>query len=289
MRKLTPFISTVLVIASTAGLVIADPELKRAPHFQLTITSKLDLELTDAKVKVQTETSGHVRYYWVSRGRDRELYLESIEHTGTMNGQQLRYELITGEKYVFLDCGRKREIPLETAAEPVKTRIIDGFYYPLCRLTLDKDGKEVDRVVSSRPGAKYHVDAGQVARGTLFHPPFPKDESEWTAVATWPIGTGGLAEGKLTYKKKGAVEKDLQTVEVAGALVSAEFKDPVEPFTSKDVRYVVRGEQTFDMARREWVSGKWTVDVSFKLISTRSPSGSAKGEMVLTFEKLPAR
>jgi hypothetical protein len=99
------------------------------------------------------------------------------------------------------------------------------------------------------------------------------------------MGNGGFAKGKLTYTKTPS-GKGLQSVKVSGTLTNAGFKIPNTPVAITTARYVVTGEQSYDPAKRNWVSGKLTIDLLYDMSADNKPIGDAKGQMIVTFEKV---
>ena len=53
--------------------------------------------------------------------------------------------------------------------------------------------------------------------------------------------------------------------------------------------YKVKGEQTYDLERRQWVSGRLVMDVSYSLEAGGKQIGSATGEVTATLTALPAK
>ena len=73
---------------------------------------------------------------------------------------------------------------------------------------------------------------------------------------------------------------------MSGTLSKDSYKLPEGPLTIKNAKYVVNGEQHFDPARREWVSGKLTIDVAYEMTDGDRAVASTKGAMVASFEEL---
>jgi hypothetical protein len=159
---------------------------------------------------------------------------------------------------------------------------------PLCKIEVDNNDKEVKRTIVAGAGAKTLVDNGLIANAVLFHPAYFTDKDEWQSDAEISMGNGGFAKGKLTYKKVPG-GKGGQAVKVTGTLSNDNFKQPGSPLVIKDVKYVVTGEQTYDSAVKEWVSGKLTLDVAMTMTVDDKTVGTSKGTMIVTLEKPPAK
>jgi len=88
----------------------------------------------------------------------------------------------------------------------------------------------------------------------------------------------------VTYTRAGK-GKHGHLFKVSGTLTRDEINEPDKGTTLRDVRYTVRGEQTYDPTQREWVSGKMTLDMSFTVDNGKSKT-PMKGRMELKFERV---
>ena len=61
------------------------------------------------------------------------------------------------------------------------------------------------------------------------------------------------------------------------------------PVTIKNATYVVNGEETYDPRQREWVAGKMTMDITYKLWANNQDVGGTSGTMVLTFQEMDGK
>ena len=100
------------------------------------------------------------------------------------------------------------------------------------------------------------------------------------------MGNGGCAKGRLAYQKT-AGDQLGATVSVSGTLKNAGFEQPGTPLTVQQAKLVVRGRQTYDLAKHEWDSGKLSMDVSFRMTVAEEIIGTAAGIMIVNFKKLP--
>ena len=202
--------------------------------------------------------------------------------------KELMNSFMSRAKFVNTQNGQTQEVPFDQAPDELKSMLKDSFEVPLCKIEVDNNDKEVKRTIVAGAGAKTLVDNGLIANAVLFHPAYFTDKDEWQSDAEISMGNGGFAKGKLTYKKVPG-GKGGQAVKVTGTLSNDNFKQPGSPLVIKDVKYVVTGEQTYDPAVKEWVSGKLTIDVSFQIVFEDDTKVSNKGTMVMTLEKLPAK
>src|SRR5262249_2506532 len=131
----------------------------------------------------------------------------------------------------------------EDAPEAAKDMLKDSFGVPLCKIVLDKDGRETKRSFTAGPGAKLVLDLGLIATVRLFHAPFPAAQNKWKAPGEVPRGTPGCyARGELIYEKARRSRSGQTTVKVTGALSGDGAKIPAGGQFRK-ARYEIKGEQ----------------------------------------------
>jgi hypothetical protein len=268
------------------GTFTAAAEPERSNSFKFTLASQMDMEMQGQKQKVDADTD--LRYTWTQRADERTLSFDSALVKANMDGNQLMDVFMSREKFASTQGGTTEEVPFEKAAPELKSILEDSFSVPLCKLQMDKNGKELKREVVAGPGAKNLIDQGMVANAELFHPQFLPDKKEWSADAQISMGNGGFAKGKLAYKKA-AAGKGGVPVKVSGTLTNEGFSPPGSPLSIKNAKYVVKGEQTYDPARRDWVLGKLVMDVSFEMFVGDNRVGPASGSIVASLATLPEK
>src|SRR4030095_13376198 len=91
------------------------------------------------------------------------------------------------------------------------------------------------------------------------------------------MGNGGYAKRILSYKKRSG-DPLRQPCTVSGTLTNDFFKQPGSEVTIRKARYVVTGEQTFDSAVKEWVSGRLTMDAENQMVTQDKTFGSIKAQ-----------
>jgi hypothetical protein len=271
--------SAVLLGACALG---ADTDKEAAHSFMVKIESKMDMEIQGNKQKLDAYTE--LRYTWKRSGRERALSLESALVQVKIDGKEIMNNFMSRAKFSNTEQGKTKEVPFEDANEELKKILRDSFDVPVCKLQVDENGKEVKRTIVAGPGAKALIDNGMIANAVLFHSPFPRDQNEWQADAEVSMGQGGYVKGKLAYKKTTGAKAG-QSVKVSGTLTNEGFKQQDTALTIKKVNYIVSGEQTYDPAQQEWVSGKLAMDVSFQMATDQAAVGSVKGIMVVSFAK----
>lgn len=272
------------LLATTAQAV--EPVKETSQAFKLGVASQMDSDLQGQKQKIGTSLD--LRYQWQRDGQEKSLAFRSLQLQVSVNGQESLSTFMSRAKFVRTEKGKTDEVKAENAPEPLRKLLQDSFDVPVCKLQVDQNGKEVKRTLLAGPGAKSLVDNNLIANALLFHPPFPQDKSEWEADSEVSMGEGGSAKGKLSYQKV-ASDKGVQLVKVSGKLMNDSFQRPGTPLTIKDSIYVVSGEQTYDLAQQEWVSGKLTMRVSFKMTMGEKLVGTATGTMIASLEKLRAK
>jgi hypothetical protein len=262
----------------------AEPGPEKTHHFKFTIAAKMDLVIEGKTQKLVTDTEFH--YSWTQRGLERFLSLDSMRVKVVMDDKPMMDTFMSRAKFVDTRDGKTTEVPLEQAPEQLKKMLLDTFGVPVCAVELDESGNPVKRTLTAGPGAKAMVDNGVVANGLLFHTPYRPGQDEWQADNEVTMGSGGFARGKLTYKKVPG-DKDGQVFNVSGTLACDNFKVPGTPLTHTNARYVVSGQQRYDPAKKEWVSGQLKMDVSYQMAFDEKPVGSAKGAMTIALEEIP--
>lgn len=279
LRPLGACCLTALLLAAVGA---ADAAKKAGHSFQFTIASDLDMDVQGKTQKLKADTD--LRYNWEQGRGERTLRMESMRVKLSVDGKEAMNTFMSRAKVVNVIGGATEEVPFKDAPDELKETLKDSFDTPLLKLGVDENGGVVKRTVLAGPGAKALQDNGVMANALLFHPPFFRDRDEWQAEVEVPMGNGGFARGKLTYKKV-AGGKGGQAVRVTGTLGNKGFQPPGSPLTVRSAKYVVRGEQTYDPALREWSSGRLKMDVSFEMAAGEKQVGSAKGVMDMTFAR----
>ena len=230
-------------------------------------------------------------YTWKSRHLERTLTIDSLYVKVIQNGQEFVNAFMSRTRMTNTSKGETVVVNFENASEEQKRMLRNSFGVPVCKLLTDQRGKEIKRTLIAGPGAKGLIDDTIIANAVLLHPMFPGTQDQWQADSIVSMGSGGFARGKLTYRKqaKGSAGQTRVNVSVSGTVTNDDFKRPGTSLTLKAVRYVVTGNQTYDTALREWVSGQLSFDISFQIEYNNMPMGSAKGKMQIVLEMLPLK
>ncbi|HZZ77047.1 MAG TPA: hypothetical protein VFE62_00930, partial [Gemmataceae bacterium] len=252
--------------------------------FRVTIASRLTVEAMGKSQLIEADTD--FNYTWKQRERERTLIVDLIAVKGVFDGKETMNTTMSRAKLVTLEGGQKREILFEDAPEPLKAMLRDTFQSPICKIKVDERGREIKREIVSNAGAKDLQKQGIIENARMFHPPYMSDKDEWSAVTEISMGNGGFAKGQLAYKKVPG-GKNGQKVIVSGTLTNEGFDFPDQPIRIRKVKYIVRGEQTFDATRGHWTSGKLKIEASFEMASgEKQPVATAKGTILLTHQEL---
>jgi hypothetical protein len=276
-----PLASALVVASALAAAAQPAPKGETDAQFRVGVRAKFTFDEDGDKQKLDADAT--FDYAWKRSGRVRTLVVESLTTRVVADGEEMINAKMSRAGMFGTKAGRKADVKFEDAPRQLKTMLTDTFGSPICKIEVDETGKETKRTVVAGPGAALLLDYGMIANCTMFHPWYAADKDEWQAVVE--VGTdNGVASGKLTYTKIPG-GKGGQVVKVKGTLTADGVKGK-DGSTIKDGKYVVSGEQTYDPVRKEWVAGKLTMDVSFKLTEDKRDLGSAQGTMVVTFEVL---
>lgn len=287
--SLTRFLVTscfVMFLTVVYPLVALSKGKEASFSYQARITSRITMKIQGPEQKLEAETT--FRYTWKRSQRESTLILDAAHVKAKQNGKELMNTFMSREKLKNISKGQIEEVRFEDAGEELKKMLRDSFGVPVCKLVTDKSGKEVKRTIVAGPGAKTLIENGMIANALLFHTMFPQDKNEWQASNEVSMGNGGYARGKLTYLKQADGKAGQTIVKVSGILSNDAFKQPGTRLTIKNARYVVSGNQTYDLALREWIAGKLSFEVSFLMESNDRPLGSAEGMMHVVLEMLPS-
>lgn len=271
-----------LILSVVVTVVFAEPQHLLAapgsgvpqPRFKLTVQSELLMAEGEQEHKVEGEAV--IQYAWERDGRVSTLEFHEISARTVLDGTERENTKMS--QTGFEDGKRGMKVKLEEAPDQLRKLLSQLFGTPVCELEVDANGKELKRAILAEPGAAQIIEQGSMlANALLFHPWYSADRNEWQGRMEIGTGQGGVASGNVTYTKTPS-GKGVQVVKVSGTLTTDGAKVP------KGSKYVVSGEQTYDISLGEWVAGKLTMDVT-----TDSPETAVKGQgqMVCTFEMLP--
>jgi hypothetical protein len=279
-------LSLALMLSSAGYAQAADAPQELAHAFTVSIASKIESTVNGETQKIEADTK--LAYTWRVRGRNRVLSFDSIQVKAVVDGKEIMNQLMSRTGYSVLTEGQTNKSPQLPLSEPRKQLLEASFGIPVLAIEFDESGKETKRTNLLDPEKKSLIDRGQIANAVFFHPQFVPDQPQWKADAELSTGGNALVKGKLTYTKA-PNQVGGQATRVSGALTNAVVKSLDGPPEMKNVRYEVSGEQTYEPARREWTTGKFSIDVSYQLADGDHSLGAAKGKMLVRLEELRAQ
>jgi len=273
--------SSVLLIGLIGVSAAGEADKELVHRFKVTIESTLDMEVGDKESHHSVET--HLAYTWTRKGKERILSFDSQLQKFKGGGGQVLEFYMSQTEYSDMEGDKPRKLPIEKAPERMRKMAKELYGVPICKIEVDENGKEVKRTSLTGKGAKGMVNNDMLANATMFHVPYFRDKDEWETDAEFNTGNGGYTKGKLKFKKNPGGNGG-QKVEVMGTLTDGGFKFPGRKL--KNVKHIVRGEQTFDPDQGEWTSGTLNLYLAAKVTKDDQVIGTAKGSMVVTLDRL---
>jgi len=282
MRTALLTLCTVCLVARSGDFACAAaPRSETVSHFKVTIGSKLK---TDSEGETEDiDASTEISYTWQAQARQRSLSFDSILVQASVDGKEVMNTFMDRTRVSTPDTDKTKPGPKDSAPDHLKTALENSFGVPIFVIELDDARKFIRRTRLIDPDAKPVFDQALIANALLFHPEFPDKQETWQSPAGVHMGNNALAKGKLTYVKVPG-NSSRPTTRVSGTLVNAAVTSADGQTTIKNAQYVVGGQQTYDMARHEWISGKLSIDVTYQLFEEDREVAKTAGKMVLTLE-----
>jgi hypothetical protein len=274
------------VCATLALALVAGPSSAAdAPSYPFRVTMDSQMVSTILGKPQNGNTHTEFEYTWIHQSGENLLVADAIRIKADIDGLDATNLALDRTKYSETSKGVTKEVSFEKAPPELQQRLQDTFTKPVLKRPLDERGTETKRLVTNAPGAKEFVTHGMVSNCLLFHPTFAPGQTEWQTETHVSMGNGGSAKGKLSYKK---IEGRLGDVyAVTGTLTNDRVARPGTPIVIRNAVYVVTGEQMYNAAQREWVSGKLKIAMTFEMTSEEKPVGSAKGTIYAVLERRP--
>lgn len=276
--SLRPLSAVIFVCGSFAFAHAADP-VPVTNQFKLKFAAEMTME-GGGRTDIISGGAGF-QYTWKRAGKERTLILSEMSLKTTVGDQDFSDVKMSRAGMFGIRNGKKVDLKYDELPEPAQKKLRDTFDTPLCKLEVDERGKEVKRTILAGKGAQIVIETGVITNTMLLHPPYYTDRDEWEVEGVINDSQGD-AKGKLTYKKV-AGGKGRQLVKVSGVL-NADGMKVNGMATIKDSKYVVTGTQTYDPDLKEWVEGKFDIDVTFAGVDDEKVVLNAKGKMKLTLE-----
>ncbi len=269
-----------------------------ALRFRLTMTGRAEMELDGKRHKIGTETI--VNYRHLRQGHDVNVVCDSVAVKNSSDGSVSYEGYMDRVKTIFTGQNSKKQELTADQDPALKKTLEASFGTVLAKLELDDDGAIAKQKVNSDPAAKDFVASGMVTNCLLFHAPFPAGKEKWTRNIEYSMLGGGTATGVLTYEKQpdaaasstspGDAGSERQpSVKVSGTLKAPFIRDSYGRIMARNVEVELQGQQTYDLAAKEWIAGVHTATVVFTLQDGDHGATAAKSVTEIKFERLDAK
>ncbi len=265
MRTLAIF--TVCFLATRLLSGEPNPE----PAYVLTIESEGTMHTppsTDNKLTTKTE----IHYRCIARGELLAMYQVSHYSKRSMDGKLLEESTATKDKLIRTTPKERTELTVANAKQEFRDYVAAVFEQPVCVLTLDADGKPEKVTIPESPASKAPETQELASNLQFFHAPFPASKDRWEQERKLSFGLDHPS-GTLSYEKRApaADKPDLIPVAVSGSLTFVLAGKNGDKLT---ITYTLSGEQIYDRAAKQWVSGKHEL----KFTSAAEPGNKIAGE-----------
>jgi hypothetical protein len=195
------------------------------------------------------------------------------------------------QKAMFTVPGGKKQTTTAESDPALKKTLEASFGPAIAKLELDDSGVETKKTVTSDPAAKDFVASGMVTNCLLFHAPYPADKATWSRPIEYSMLGGGAATGELAYEKlpdsPGDSGSEKQpSVKVTGAIKAPIVRDSAGRIMARNIQMDIQGQQTFDLATKEWIAGSHTATMTFALPDGDRGLTAAKCVMEIKLERV---
>jgi hypothetical protein len=237
------------------------------------------------------QTESEMRYTWGKIGSQRTLTQDSTGVRIAEDGKEKTNVTMSLKGMIAVRDGKTIETSFADAPPRLQQVLTASYGEPICTLTVDKEGAEISRKTTTNPLTKsLIVNHGLIESMKLFHPPFADAKKEWDAPASLPAGNGAIQTGTLHYEKVASTGKG-QTVRVSGTLNSDVTGAPGAANVRTKTAAIIDGQEIYDTASGEWVSGKLSIKITIAATRPGEPAQTigGNGTMEATFEKLESK
>jgi hypothetical protein len=255
----------VLLLVCSVAFSEDDAEVFR---FRLTMSGHTDMELDGKRHKVGSETV--INYVRRRQGHDVNVICESVAVKNTTDGTVSYEGAMDRQKASFTVPGGKKQFASADSDPALKKTLEASFGPAIAKLELDDNGVETKKSITSDPAAKDFVASGMVTNCLLFHAPYPADKPTWSRAIEYSMLGGGSAIGELNYEKlpasPGDSPNDKQAaVKVIGVIKAPIVRDSAGRIMARNIQMDIQGQQTYDLATKEWIAGAHTATMTFAL------------------------
>jgi hypothetical protein len=258
-----------------SSIVLAADPPKPAAETKYELKLDAKAEINSMGNKTEMILDGSMRYAWRVEGTKRMLTFTGIEMK-SVTGDKVRMSAsLSREEFVDRSGPKPKVIKAAEAPEALRQMLEDCFGPVICTLELDKNGVEKTRKLSEKPGTQLIIENELIENVLFMHPPFFANDKSWTAKRSVSIGNG-LASGDLSYVPQTGGAPGEVIVKVTGTLKRDKYEEE-NIFIARNIRYEVSGTETYSTEKNEWVSGKFSVNVSADAETKEKTTGSIKG------------
>jgi hypothetical protein len=272
------------VVAFSFGTVpllrAADPP----PVHKFNVNLAVDLKGTGTQ-ELHFTADAQWAYTFEVRGNEVMVSCDSVTAAARQNGKELMDMQMDRKRFVNKKDGKVvREVSVADAPPQLKEMLQDSFETPLATIQVDRNGKELKRTITAKPGAKVMIEGGMITNARMFHPPFYEDMDRWQAPGEVDTGDNKNARGDLTYTKVRPGDRgDQVRVKVSGTLTNKEVTD-ANGIVFKNLKYETEGEQIYDRKKKEWVGGTLKFKVTWDVERDGRKLGQTTGTMEATMK-----
>jgi hypothetical protein len=268
------------------GISVDEPAVvgagQNVRHYELSIIMDVKMKAAPSNQLATLKGSAQFRYTLKPIADGVEVSIDELAMTteGDAAGAsrfRMNRNLIENER------GDNRQMTERDSATPRVRAMLDTFGTKTATITLDSEGRELDRklFVQSGPLAQ----PGIVDDARTVHVRFPAKQDRWEAPVVLPMADGQAAKGTLTFEKAAPVAGEGKRVRVKvfgkltadGKTQKAEIRNGV---------YNVSGEQVYDPKERDWVSASWQIESSWEMLKDGILIATASGPIRLSLKQL---
>jgi hypothetical protein len=238
----------------------------------------LDIHGPEGRRKeIATRVKLSFRWQWTAA--QRALVLTDMHNRQSTNGVEQMNNRMCRDRYEETRDGSIVTVKAKDCPAALQLILRDSFEVPLCTIAVDRSGVQVERHVSSAPGAGPTLSQAVIDLVALL-PPLAATKPEYTVRTGVNSGVGVILEGEVKYTRMVADKPGQTRWQVSGQLARENFLLPGVP-TPSTVRGTVSGILNYDDTTHQLLSGDCTLDLTYETIKDGKRIGSARGGMTV--------
>jgi len=227
----------------------------------------------------ELDTRVKLGFRWQWTAAQRALVLTDIQNRESTNGVEQLNNRMCRDRYDETRDGAVVTVQAKDCPAALQLILRDSFEVPLCTIAVDRSGVEVERHVSSAPGARPTLSEIVIDLVTLL-PPLAATKPEYTVRTGVNSGVGVILEGEVRYTKMAADKPGQTRWQVSGQLARENFLLPGVSAPST-ARGTVSGILNYDDTTHQLLSGNCSLDLRYETIKDGNRIGSAQGAMTV--------